>query len=229
VPLSTEEQKQIAAQAAADLVQEGQTIGLGSGTTAAYLLQALAVRVSNGLRFVGVPTSEETGRAAASLGLTIAGLDQHPSLDVDIDGADEIDPQLNLIKGHGGAHLREKIVAVASQRMIVIADESKLVARLGERMPVPVEVVPFGLDVTRLALTQLGAQTVLRGGEEPFRTDNGNLIVDCRFTSDASPGELAPQIKLLPGVVEHGYFLDLASVVLIGHADGSVQRLERPL
>jgi ribose 5-phosphate isomerase A len=229
VPLSTEEQKQIAAKAAADLVEDGQIVGLGSGTTAAYLLEELGERVRQGLRLIGVPTSEQTGRVAASLGLTVAGLDQYPSLDIDIDGADEIDPQLNLVKGHGGAHLREKIVAVASRRMIVIADESKLVARLGDHMPVPVEVVPFGRVVTRSALSQLGAQTMLRGGDHPFLTDNGNVIYDCHFPNGATPQDLAGRIKQIPGVVEHGYFLNIASIVLIGHADGSVERLNRSL
>jgi ribose 5-phosphate isomerase A len=227
VPLSTEEQKQIAANAAAHLVEDGQVVGLGSGTTAAYLLESLAERARGGLRIVGVPTSEQTGRAAADLGLTVAGLDQYPTLDLDIDGADEIDPQLNLVKGHGGAHLREKIVAVASQRMLVIADESKLVARLGDHKPVPVEVVPFGREVTRIALTKLGAQLTLRGGEQPFITDNGNVIYDCRFPSGAAPQDLAGRIKQIPGVVEHGYFLNIASIVLVGHSDGSVERLER--
>jgi ribose 5-phosphate isomerase A len=227
VPLSTEDQKQIAAKAAADLVEDGQIVGLGSGTTAAYLLEALGERVRQGLRLIGVPTSEQTGRLAASLGLTVAGLDQYPSLDIDIDGADEIDPQLNLVKGHGGAHLREKIVAVASRRMIVIADESKLVSRLGDHMPVPVEVVPFGRVVTQSALSQLGAQAMLRGGEHPFLTDNGNVIYDCHFPNGATPQDLAGRIKQIPGVVEHGYFLSIASIVLIGHADGSVERLDR--
>jgi ribose 5-phosphate isomerase A len=227
VELTTEDQKQAAAKAAADLVREGETVGLGSGTTAAYLLEALAQRVRNGLHIVGVPTSEETGRAAAALRIRVASLEQYPRLDVDIDGADEIDPHLDLVKGHGGAHLREKIVAVASQRMIVIADESKIVAHLGEHMPLPVEVVPFGLEVTRTALLRLGAQPLLRGGENPFRTDNGNVIFDCRFSGDLSPQDLATQIKLLPGVVEHGYFLGIATAALIGCSDGSVQRLER--
>lgn len=223
--MDTEQQKSLAAAEAAKLVQDGQIIGLGSGTTATYLLKALAKRVQSGLSFTGVPTSKEISLLATSLGLDIADLDSYPQLDLDIDGADEVDPNLNLIKGRGGAHLREKIVAVASHSMIVIADESKLVQRLGEHTPVPVEVVEFGLTVTRAALLRLGGSAELRGNDQPFRTDNGNLILDCRFPVDSHPHELASQIKDIPGVVEHGYFLGMASLAIIGRADGSVDRM----
>jgi ribose 5-phosphate isomerase A len=227
VPLEPEQQKALAARTAAELVQDGQIVGLGTGTTVAYLLEALGERVRAGLRFIAVPTSRETARLATVRGIPLTSLDDHPRLDIDIDGADEVDPNLNLIKGRGGALLREKLVAAASGRFVVIADESKLVTRLGEHMPVPVEVVPFGWTVTLAALSRLGAVTKLRGEKTPFHTDNGNLIIDCRFAPQAAPNELAAQVKALPGVVEHGWFLGMASLAVIAHAGGTVTRLER--
>ena len=225
--LDLEEQKALSARAAARLVEDGQIIGLGTGTTMAYLIDALAERTRAGLRFVGVPTSESTERAARAVGFELSSLEKHPTLDLDIDGADEVDPQLDLIKGRGGALLREKIVACAARRFVVVVDESKPVQRLGERSTVPVEVVPFGWTATQRAIEALGAEAVLRGAGEPFRTDNGNFILDCRFANLSDPARLARTVKGLPGVVEHGFFLGLASLVLVGHADGTVTTMER--
>jgi ribose 5-phosphate isomerase A len=226
VSLTQDQQKALAARAAAALVEDGQVLGLGSGTTVAYLLSALAERVRAGLHCTGVPTSEATAQLARSLGINLATLDEHPVLDLDLDGADEVDPHLNLIKGRGGALLREKIVAAASRRFVVIVDESKLVQHLGERAMVPAEIVPFGWPATVRALAGLGATVELRGGAQPFRTDNGNLIADCRFADLSAPTALAARLNAIPGVVEHGLFLGMAALALVAHADGGVSRLQ---
>lgn len=225
--LDGEQQKLVAARAAAALVQDGQIVGLGTGSTAELLVQALAERARQGLRFIGVPTSEATASLATVLGLRLMSLDDCPRLDLDIDGADEVDPALNLVKGRGGAFLREKLVASAANRFIVIVDEGKLVEHLGERTSVPVEVIRFGWTHTFAALRLLSAGATLRGGDEPFRTDEGHYVVDCHFVELRNPKQMADQIKGLPGVVEHGFFLGLASMVLVGRADGGVTRLVR--
>jgi len=226
MPLDVEQQKALVSGVAAELVEDGQVIGIGTGTTVAYLIDALAERARAGLRFTAVATSESTDRAARAAGFTLAGLERHPVLDLDLDGADEVDPRLNLIKGRGGALLREKIVACASRRFIVMVDEAKPVQRLGESASVPVEIVPFGWTATRRAVERLGATANLRGGEQPFRSDNGNFILDCRFRDLTDPAPLATAVKSIPGVVEHGLFLGLASLVLVAHADGSVSKME---
>jgi ribose 5-phosphate isomerase A len=227
VTLDAEQQKALAAGVAARMVQDGQIVGLGTGTTVAYLLAALAERVREGLRFVGLCTSERTESIARAAGITLSNLEHYPRLDLDIDGADQVDPHLNLLKGRGGALLREKIIANAARRFIVVVDESKLVHHLGEPPCLPVEIVPFGWSSTRTALENLGAEAEIRGGElTPFRTDNGNFILDCRFRTFAHPSQVAARIKALPGVIEHGFFLGLASVVLVGHADGTVSSME---
>ncbi len=215
-------QKRAAAVRAADEVRAGMIVGLGSGTTAAVLVARLAERVREGLRFTGVPTSEATARQARSLGIPLATLDEHPELDLDLDGADEVDGRRNLIKGLGGALLREKIVAAAARRLVIIVDESKLVERLGERAPLPVEVVRFGWRRTAAALRALGADPALRGSaDDPFVTDGGNVILDCRFPLGADLAALADAIKLTVGVVEHGLFVGLRPTVVVGRADGT--------
>src|SRR6266480_923516 len=177
--------KQLAGEAAAKLIEDGMVIGLGSGSTAAYLIYALARRIQAGLSIVGaVPTSKVTGELARDLGIPLTDLDTHPELDLDIDGADEIDEQLNLVKGGGGALLREKIVAAASRRFVVIADITKLVKQLGRGAPVPVEVIPLALTPVSRRLEALGAGVRVRQlGETRYYTDNGNLIVDCFFAN----------------------------------------------
>jgi ribose 5-phosphate isomerase A len=226
VALEVEEQKALAARTAAQMVQDGQVIGLGTGTTVAYLIQALSERASAGLHFLGVPTSEGTERAARAAGLMLSSLRDQPHPDMDIDGADEVDPARNLIKGRGGALLREKIVACAARRLIIVVDENKPVERLGERSSVPVEVVPFGWTATLQRVEALGAWAALRGGEQPFRTDNGNIILDCRFADLSDAARLALELKQIPGVVEHGLFLGFAPLVIIGHADGTVSTMQ---
>lgn len=207
-------------------------LGLGTGTTARRLVDLLAERVRAGLDVVCVPTSEATRTQAAGLGIPLATLDEQPALDLVIDGADEIGPGLALIKGGGGALLREKMVAEAASRMVVIADASKLVPALG-RFPLPIEVVPFGLAATRLAIgrvtTDLGlaGDLVLRQGRDgqPFVTDGGHLILDGHFHRIDQPAALAAALSAVPGVVEHGLFLDFAQLACVA-APGGVRVLD---
>ncbi len=221
-------QKQATGEAAAALVQDGMIVGLGTGSTAAYAVQALGDRVRAGLRFTGIPTSEATAEQARAQGIPLATLAEYPQIDLTIDGADEVEQgTLNLIKGRGGALLREKIVAAASARLVIIADQSKLVRLLGEKMPVPVEVVQFGWQSTERRLRDLGAAPVLRSaGLGPFVTDGGNYILDCAFGPIAVPAELARQIDQVTGVVEHGLFIGMADSALIG-GENSVSTLAR--
>ena len=208
---------------AAKLVQDGMVIGLGSGTTATHLIYALAERIAAGLRIAGaVPTSQATEQLARNLGIPLTDLDTYPELDLDIDGADEIDEQLNLIKGGGGALLREKIVAAASRRFVVIADITKLVKQLGRGTPVPVEVIPFGLTPVSRRLEALGSEVRVRQlGETRYHTDNGNLIVDCFFANGlADPEEFHRDVCNIVGVVETGLFLHMAEMAIIGGPDG---------
>lgn len=222
--------KREAAERACDFVQPGMRLGLGTGSTAALFVAELGRRVGAGLDVVGVPTSEATRIQAEALGIRLATLDEEPRLDLTIDGADEIDADLNLIKGGGGALLREKLVAAASDRMIVVADRGKRVEALG-RFPLPVEVVPFGVETTcrriRALLADLRLPTRLGIRHRPdggvFVTDGGHLIADLQLDAIAAPAELAAALKELLGVVEHGLFVRLASLALIGDADGVIE------
>jgi len=215
--MSKEQEKEIAGRAAAELVKDGDVVGLGTGSTAYFTVLALGERVKTGLKMVGVPTSNATADLARTVGIPLSTLDQHPELDLDIDGADELDSRLNLIKGGGGALLREKIIASASRKMIVIADSSKLVPTLG-KFPLPVEVVLFARAVVEKRITGLGAsvQWRLRPDGSLYLTDNGNPILDCSFGAIDDPPELANILAAIPGVVEHGLFIGLASLALIG-------------
>ena len=219
--------KLAAARAALDFVQPGMRLGLGTGSTAALFVDALGARVAQGLKVTGVPTSEATRAQAEKLGIPLTTLDETPELDLTIDGADEFDPALRLIKGGGAALLREKIVAAASAKMIVIADGSKQVAHLG-RFPLPVEVNAFGLAATRrlvirnaLAAGCEGAVTLrLRAGGMPLVTDGGHHILDCAFGMIGAPDSLSDALFAVPGVVEHGLFLGLASVIIVADSAG---------
>ena len=216
--------KKEAAQAAAQLVQNGMIVGLGTGSTAAYLVSELGRRVAEeGLRFTGVPTSERTAEQARSFGIPLATLADIKEIDLTIDGADEVQlGTLALIKGHGGALLREKIVASASKRMAVIVDETKLVKRLGGTLAVPVEVVPFGWEATARKLRAMGAGPELRPGvdDKPYVTDGGHYILDCAFGPIADPPKIARELDETVGVVEHGLFLGLAKQVFVGGPGG---------
>lgn len=224
--------KRLAAEKAVTFVEDGMKLGLGTGTTAAFFVEALGKRVAEGLKVVCVPTSEATRRQAEALRIPLGTLDEHPFLDLTVDGADEIDSDLRLIKGGGGALLREKIVATSSDGMIVIVDSSKLVDVLG-KFPLPVEVVQFGAEATRLSIELLakdveceGPITLRRGGDgRPFVTDNGNFVYDCAFGAIREPELLGDVLQSIPGVVDHGLFLGLADLAVIGGPDG-VQVIE---
>ena len=219
--------KQMAGTAAAQLIEEGMIVGLGSGSTAAYFTYALAQRLPSGLSIVGaVPTSTATAELASNLGIPLTDLDVHPVLDIDIDGADEIDPHLNLIKGAGGALLREKVVAYASKRFVVIADQTKLVPQLGQHMPLPVEVIPFAETPVSLRLEDLGASVQMRKlSGVPYHTDNGNIILDCTFPNGiAAPADLEAQLRAIAGVVATGLFINIAEQAIIG-GPGGVQSI----
>ena len=222
--------KRAAANAAVELVQDGMVVGLGTGSTAAFAVEALATRYRRGLRFVGIPTSERTAAQATAAGIPLTSFAEHRQIDLTIDGADEVERgSLNLIKGLGGALLREKIVAAASRRLAIIVDGAKLVDRLGMNVPVPVEVVAFGLEPVQAALEALGADARLRltPAGEPFITDGGNRIVDCRFASIADPASLEQRIGRIVGVVESGLFIGRADSVFVADAAG-VQHLRSP-
>jgi ribose 5-phosphate isomerase A len=220
-----------AAKRAVEFVEDGMRVGLGTGSTAAWMVRCLAERMRDeGMQVTGVPTSSRTADLARQLGIKVVTLDEARWLDLTIDGADEFDAQLNLIKGGGGALLQEKIVATASDQMIVIADAAKEVVHLGA-FPLPVEVVPFGWQTTRALLEEvlvgmdvLGRTTSLRlNGAQPFVTDEGNYIVDLHLNRIANPRQLSLVLNQIPGVVENGLFIDICDVVIIGSADGKVE------
>ena len=225
--------KHAAALRACDFVEDGMAVGLGTGSTAAYMVRELGRRVADGLRITGVPTSDATAELAREEGIELTTLDATPRLDLTIDGADEADRMLNLIKGGGGALLREKIVAAASERMVAIADASKRVDTLGA-FPLPVEVVPFGLGATRAAIDEvLGAADVLgygvelrRSGGAPFVTDGGNHILDLHLKRIGEPRALALALSMVPGVVETGLFCDTCDVLVLGHGDGRTETVD---
>lgn len=223
--------KYVAARRAAEMVQDGMRVGLGTGSTAAWMVRRLGERVQDeGLRIKGVPTSTRTAQLARELGIEVVSLDQAGWLDLTIDGADEFDGDLNLIKGGGGAHLQEKIVATASDQMVVIADAGKEVETLGA-FPLPVEVIPFGWQTTRTLIEEaldtmdvLGTSGALRmNGEAPFVTDEGNHILDLHLQRIGNPRQLALVLNQVPGVVENGLFIDICDKVVIGHGDGRVE------
>jgi ribose 5-phosphate isomerase A len=232
--VSMDELKRQAAACALERVSDGMKLGLGSGSTAKHFVELLGQRVSAGLKVICVPTSETTRADAERCGIALTTLDDVDRLDLTIDGADEVDPALDLIKGGGGALLREKIVAAASDRMIVIADDSKWVEALG-RFPLPVEVIPFGLAATRRALARafaecgLSGQMVVRkdGNGHAFVTDGGHWIVDVRLGQITDVPRLSRLLNSIPGVVEHGLFVGLASTVMLAGLQG-IRVVERP-
>ena len=215
-----EELKRAAAEKALELVRDGMLLGLGSGSTVRYFTEGVGRLVADGMKVRGVPTSRETAELAAEVGIPIL-TELVGEIDLAVDGADEVDAALNLIKGRGGALFREKIVAAASKRLVVIVDESKMVKRLGEGV-LPVEVLPFLWRTTADRLLALGASLVVRGGEEaPFVTNNGNLILDLTFEDGiADPADLATKIKLTTGVAEHGLFIGLTDTCIVAGPHG---------
>lgn len=224
---SADEMKKSAAAVALRAVAPGMRIGLGTGSTAKHFVDLLGARVREGLSIVGVPTSERTRAQAEAFSIPLTSLDETPELDLTVDGADEFDARLRLIKGGGGALLREKIVAAASKRLVVIADESKEVAILGA-FPLPVEIDRFGAPATRRHIERAAAQLGLAGEVAPrlrsdghaFVTDGGHLVLDCAFGAIPDPEALADRLAAIPGVVEHGLFLGLATAIVVGGHDG---------
>ena len=228
-----EAQKRRAAEKAVELVESGMRLGLGTGSTARHVLEVIAERRRAGKLqdIVGVPTSDATARQARELGIPISSLDDTPELDLGIDGADEVDGELNLIKGLGGALLWEKIVATACRRFVVVVDESKLVQRLGQKAPLPVEVVPFAWSTHMAAFASLGAEPALRLNSDgkPFITDGGHQIIDLKFPDGiVDPYAIDAELHLRPGVVETGLFLDMADYVVVARAE-DVSMFQRPL
>ncbi len=222
--------KEAAGTRAAEYVENGMVVGLGTGSTAEYAIRALGHRVREGLEITAVSTSIASTKLAEDLGIEIVSLEDEPVVDVTIDGADEVDPQFNLIKGLGGALLREKIVASATTRQIIIVDQSKLVDQLGTKAPLPVEVVPFAWPLIQRAFIERDLRPALRKKTdgEVFETDNGNFIIDCTFPGgieDAAESER--WINALPGVVENGLFVGLTDLVVVGADDGSYRLLEK--
>jgi ribose 5-phosphate isomerase A len=232
--MDVEAQKRAAAARALEFIRPGMRVGLGTGSTARHFVELVGERVRAGLGIVAVPTSEATRADAERLGIPLTTLDETPALDVTVDGADEVAHDLSLIKGGGGALLREKIVAMASARMIVIADESKWVPVLG-RYPLPIEVVPFGLGATRRAVEAAAAaagcpgRAVLRRGKDghAFVTDGGHWILDAALERIADPKALAERLSAIPGVVEHGLFVGIAQAAVLAGPNG-VRVVERP-
>lgn len=228
----THSPKQVAGKAAAAYVETGMILGLGTGSTVAYFLEALSERVAaEGLEVCGVPTSLDTAQKAQDLGIPIATLEEQPALDLVVDGADEVDPEFRLVKGGGGALLREKIVAACGKKVIIIVGEGKRVHRLGTSFLLPVEILPFGYLATRERVAERGGCIpYIRNTEagEPFVTDNGNFILDCRFEDGiANPEQLHADLSQIPGVAEIGVFLDLCHIVIEGKENGEVVVLKR--
>jgi ribose 5-phosphate isomerase A len=225
----SDEEKIAAARASLRFIRDGQIVGLGSGSTAAQFIRLLGEQVKNGLRVRGIPTSEHSREQAASLGIPLTTLDECPEIDVTVDGADEVDPELRLIKGGGGALLREKIVASATRQQVIVVDETKRVPVLG-KFPLPVEVIKFAQAVVAKKITALGAAVTLRRQADgtPYLTDENNHILDCRFGQIPDADGLARQLSDMPGVVEHGLFIGLASVVLVAKGGEIVELRAQP-
>jgi len=222
--MANDQEKEAAARASLHYVKDGQVVGLGTGSTAAYFIKLLGEKVKGGLRIKGIPTSVRSRDLAQSLDIPLTTLDECQEIDVTVDGADEVDPQLRLIKGGGGALLREKIVASATRTMVVVADASKQVQRLG-RFPLPVEVIRFAQALVAKRIAAMGAQVELRlkPDKTPYVTDENNNILDCRFGVIQDADRLARELSQMPGVVEHGLFIGMASVALFARGNEIVE------
>lgn len=222
--MANDQEKEAAARASLQFVKDGQVVGLGTGSTAAFFIKLLAEKVKAGLRIRGIPTSVRSGELAESLGIPLTTLDECQEIDVTVDGADEVDPQLRLIKGGGGAMLREKIVASATKKLVIVADASKQVAVLG-KFPLPVEVIGFAQALVMKRIGELGAQVSVRKGEDgqPYMTDEHHHILDCRFGLIRDADALAQELSDMPGVVEHGLFIGMTKVALFARGEEIVE------
>ena len=222
--------KEVAGRRAAEYIETGMVVGLGTGSTAEFAIRAIGERVAAGLEVKAIPTSEASAQLAGELGITLTTLEDDPAVDLTIDGADEVDPDLDLIKGLGGALLREKIVASATARQVIIIDPSKLVKKLGTQARLPIEVVPFSWSLVCNRLSERGIEPTLRmqQAEQPFVTDNGNYIIDGRFPEGIDDAEATDiWLNTLPGVVENGLFVAMTHLVVIGEADGTSRVIEK--
>ncbi len=212
--------KRMAGEKAVDYIQDGMTIGLGTGSTVYWTIKKIGELVSKGLQIKAIPSSAETERLARQFGIPLTSFSEVDQLDLSIDGADEVDPEYNLIKGGGGALVREKFVDAFTKKFIVVIDESKLVKKLGS-FPLPVEIVPFGWEMTSNQLVEFGCTPILRMKDgEIFISDNGNYIVDCHFSSIENPSSLHVELKQLLGVIETGLFIGMANMIITGDKDG---------
>ena len=222
--MANDQEKEAAARASLQFIKDGQVVGLGTGSTAAYFIQMLGEKVKQGLRIRGIPTSERSLELARSLGIPLTTLDECQEIAVTVDGADEVDPQLRLIKGGGGAMLREKIVASATKQLVIVADASKRVPVLG-KFPLPVEVIRFAEVLVAKRIGAMGADVQLRKGVDgqPFVTDENNHVLDCHFGEIRDPERIARQLSDMPGVVEHGLFVGMASVALFARGNEIVE------
>ena len=223
--MNTEDQKKIAAEKAAESVKSGMVVGLGTGSTVYYALLKLGDRVREGLDIVGIPTSDGTEKIAVAQRIPLTTLAAHPTIDLTIDGADEVDPHLNLIKGGGAALVREKIIANASKEILIVVDESKVSRVLGTTFPLPVEIVRFGWEATQTAVNRICGKSTLRltpahDRDQPLITDNGNYILDCHFDGIPVPAQVELQLNNIPGVVENGIFVKRADKIIIGTPSG---------
>jgi ribose 5-phosphate isomerase A len=219
--------KQTAGEKAVECIRDGMIVGLGTGSTVFWMIQKISELINKGLSIRGIPTSKETEELAIKLGIPLIDFSKIDYIDVTIDGADEIDHNLDLIKGGGGALLREKIVASASRKLVIVADESKLVKKLGA-FPLPVEVTRFGWEYTLKNICKLGGDPNIRMiDDKPFLTDNGNYILDCRFDEISNPNKLNINLNMIPGVVENGLFSKMADVVIIGQSNGKVKSITK--
>ena len=228
MPAANESPKSRAAQAAADLVRDGMAVGLGSGSTSALMIRRIAERIAHEhLKITAVSTSEESTRLASSLGIRVLDLDDLPDLDINLDGADEIDPKFRMIKGRGGALLREKIVALASNHRVTMIDAAKRVERLGIHFPVPVEVSSIGVKHTERHLQQLDCSTTIRPGSDGslYKTDGGNMIIDCNFGLIDDPESLDRELQCIAGVLDTGFFIGLCDTLIVG-TEAGVDQIE---
>ena len=215
-------EKKIVGEKAVEFVKDGMTVGLGTGSTVYYTIIKLGQLMKEGLSIKGVPTSIQTEKLANECGIPLANINEIDYIDVAIDGADEVDPQLNLMKGGGGALLREKIIARAAKKFIVVADPAKIVNHLGA-FPLPIEVVPFGVEITNKQIRLLGAETTIRySNGTPYKSDNGNYVIDAKFPNILDPISLEHKLNLIPGVVENGLFNQMADAVITLNAEKSI-------